>query len=94
MRNVLQVLIGEADPQFVDFQKPCFTWPVTAPALNEEVLTSEAAELRNSSLPLSVHTLASDPRSVLRQNSLIPWIFERSRTLLATILTPLLNPFD
>ena len=47
MRNVLQVLIGEADPQFVDFQKPCFTWPVTAPALNEEVLTSEAAVSQN-----------------------------------------------
>ena len=35
MRTVLQVLIGEAAPPFVAFEKPAFTWPVMAPPLKE-----------------------------------------------------------
>ncbi|XP_020206016.1 probable L-type lectin-domain containing receptor kinase S.5 [Cajanus cajan] len=37
MRTVLQVLIGEAAPPFVPFEKPAFTWPATAPVFNEEM---------------------------------------------------------
>ncbi|CAJ1967423.1 unnamed protein product [Sphenostylis stenocarpa] len=37
MRTVLLVLIGEASPPFVAIEKPAFTWPATAPVLNEEL---------------------------------------------------------
>jgi len=37
MRTVLQVLTGEAAPPSVPFEKPAFTWPATAPLLNEEL---------------------------------------------------------
>ncbi|KAK7345161.1 hypothetical protein VNO77_15676 [Canavalia gladiata] len=37
MRTVLQVLIGEAAPPFVVFEKPAFTWPAMPPVINEEL---------------------------------------------------------
>ncbi|RDX90389.1 putative L-type lectin-domain containing receptor kinase S.5, partial [Mucuna pruriens] len=37
MKTVLQVLTGEASPPFVAFEKPAFTWPTTAPVLNQQL---------------------------------------------------------